>query len=581
MIWKKKEALAISLFTAFFLDRTNTLWVGTYSDGINFYSPYFKPSSVIIPKGFTGVIGKPQEDKDGNMWFATEGAGLLYYDIETGEEQLYPLMPISPNNYEENILKTIYIQDELIYCTTHFGEVYTFDIRNKKYKLLYDFGNYDIFTLYMDSRNRLWIPTNTNENLVMVENGKTTNTFPANGGEVSFPSITAIKEISPDIFLFGALFDSIYLYNFQEATLLNLADCIRPKDKYEVIGTISAIEYDSCNIWIGTTRSGLYKLNHKLELVKHYHWKDGLAESLIKSLVIDRNNDIWVATGNMIYKLNRLEDSFSPMYPWNMATQEYSLQGGYVSSQGTVYFPGNRAIHSFEPQSLIKNPNTPCVHITGIYTDNTTNITHKYLKRKEVAPKRYAYSLTLLHTIRNLAIRYTALNYIHPYENEFLFMMEGISNNWTKAGNRRDAYYNNLHPGKYTFKIKAANIDGVWSGNDTLLYITIKPPFYKTWWAIFIYILLFSFTGVKIIQYQYQKLELKRWLRYKQKEKERMKELHEERMRMFQNFSHELRTPLTLIINPLNDLIKHLSFSPQVKDTLRLMKKHRPFATVG
>lgn len=252
-----------------------------------------------------------------------------------------------------------------------------------------------------------------------------------------------------------------------------------------------------------------------------------------------------------------------------------------MSSQGTVYFPGNRAIHSFEPQSLIKNPNTPCVHITGIYTDNTTNITYKYLKRKEVAPKRYAYSLTLLHTIRNLAIRYTALNYIHPYENEFLFMMEGISNNWTKAGNRRDAYYNNLHPGKYTFKIKAANIDGVWSGNDTLLYITIKPPFYKTWWAIFIYILLFSFTGVKIIQYQYQKLELKRWLRYKQKEKERMKELHEERMRMFQNFSHELRTPLTLIINPLNDLIKHLSFSPQVKDTLRLMKKHRPFATVG
>ena len=61
-----------------------------------------------------------------------------------------------------------------------------------------------------------------------------------------------------------------------------------------------------------------------------------------------------------------------------------------------------------------------------------------------------------------------------------------------------------------------------------------------------------------------------------------MNELHEERMRMFTNFSHELRTPLTLIINPLNDLLQRVTFSPEVKDALQLIKKkYGPDAAVG
>ena len=57
-------------------------------------------------------------------------------------------------------------------------------------------------------------------------------------------------------------------------------------------------------------------------------------------------------------------------------------------------------------------------------------------------------------------------------------------------------------------------------------------------------------------------------------EQDKVNELHEERMRMFTNFSHELRTPLTLIINPLNDLMQYVSFSPEIKETLQLIKKN-------
>lgn len=142
------------------------------------------------------------------------------------------------------------------------------------------------------------------------------------------------------------------------------------------------------------------------------------------------------------------------------------------------------------------------------------------------------------------------------------------------VGNRREAYYSNLAPGTYTFRIKASNNDNIWNPEEATLRITIDPPFYKTWWAYLLYFCIITFIIVRIIRHQHDKHERERELRYKQMEQDKVNELHEERMRMFTNFSHELRTPLTLIINPLNDLMQYVSFSPEIKETLQLIKKN-------
>lgn len=80
------------------------------------------------------------------MWFATEGAGLFYYNPENGRQQLYPIKPLHEGNYEINIIKSILIQGDSILCSTHFGSVYLFSIRDKQYKKLYDFQHNDIFS---------------------------------------------------------------------------------------------------------------------------------------------------------------------------------------------------------------------------------------------------------------------------------------------------------------------------------------------------------------------------------------------------------------------------------------------------
>ena len=121
---------------------------------------------------------------------------------------------------------------------------------------------------------------------------------------------------------------------------------------------------------------------------------------------------------------------------------------------------------------------------------------------------------------------------------------------------------------------QSSNNDNVWNSEEATLRITIDPPFYKTWWAYLLYFSIITFIIVKIIRHQHDKHERERELRYKQMEQDKVNELHEERMRMFTNFSHELRTPLTLIINPLNDLMQYVSFSPEIKETLQLIKKN-------
>lgn len=548
------------------IDRNQTLWIGTYSAGVNYHTPYYTPVSYITTNEFAGIIGKGQEDKEGNMWFATEGAGLFCYALSTGRQELYPIKPIHEGNYETNIIKSILIQGDTILCSTHFGSVYSFSIRTKQYKLLHDFRYNDIYTLYADSQKRLWIPTNSEHNLVMAANGTTTNLFPSDHSLRPFKWVTTLLEIEPDRFIFGTLNDSIYLYDMKKQTTRSIGSELINKKNQERTGSTTAILQDAKgDIWISTTKNGLYRFDKEVRLVKHYQKKDGLSESHINTLSIDGKQCIWATTGSAVYRLDPQTDTFGEVNLADVPKQEFTLYAGNsLSEDGTLYFPGDKGILAFNPEKLSVNPNPPDVYITSLIINN----------KEEVISRMKDNTLTLNAVQNNITIKYTALNFIHSEKNRYSYALVGAERNWHHVGNRREAYYSNLAPGTYTLRVKAANNDGIWNPHEAVLHITINPPFYRTWWAYSLYIIIIACSIVRIIRYQHDKNERERESRYKQMEQEKMNELHEERMRMFTNFSHELRTPLTLIINPLNELLQHISFSPEVKGALQLMKKN-------
>ncbi|MDR1624056.1 MAG: response regulator [Tannerellaceae bacterium] len=539
------------------IDKDHTVWIGTYSEGVNYYSPYYTPISFITTNEITGVIGKGQEDKNGNMWFATEGSGLLYYNPQTADKKLYPLMPLQTGNYEKNILKYILIQGDTIYCSTHFGSVYLFLIPTKQYVKLIDCKQNDINSLCLDSWQRLWIPTYTTNHLVRYEKGKIQTTFRINGEEKPFRRITVVKELKPGLFMLGSRQDSIYLYDDTSGATKNITSAFYAVNNGARLGSISSITPDDSCIWVSTTRCGLFRLDEQLRPVKRYGKEDGLTDNHISSVTMDGNQDLWVVTQREICKLNREKDTFHPLHSIDIPRQEYSMYAETRASDGTLYFPGNKGILSFNPLNKRNNPNVPPLYITSFAIHNKKGTTHTVrTDESQAKPIRISASQN------NISFAYTAINYIHPEENQYIYQLEGDEDVWHTT-NQREVRYNNLPVGKYTFRIKAVNNDGVVNPRETALHFFISPPFYQTWQAYLLYVTMLTLIILWVFKRQYRRMEQKR-----------LNEIQEERMRMFTNFSHELRTQLTLLLNPLNELLQRMSFSIEVKQLLQLMKKN-------
>ena len=91
----------------------------------------------------------------------------------------------------------------------------------------------------------------------------------------------------------------------------------------------------------------------------------------------------------------------------------------------------------------------------------------------------------------DLNFDFVALNYINSQKNQYAYLLEGYDEDWIDAGNRRTAFYTNLSPGQYTFRVKGSNNDGYWNEEGASLGLHIHPPFWKTWWAYVIYALVF------------------------------------------------------------------------------------------
>ena len=119
------------------------------------------------------------------------------------------------------------------------------------------------------------------------------------------------------------------------------------------------------------------------------------------------------------------------------------------------------------------NPNIPPVYITSLIVNNEDDVTGNIENR----------DITLGSNQNNITFRYTSLNFIHSERNQYAYKLEGADPTWHTVGNRREAYYSNLAPGTYTFRIKASNNDNVWNPEEATLRITMDPPFYKTWLA--------------------------------------------------------------------------------------------------
>lgn len=569
----KKGGLSHYSVYHLFKDRQQTLWVGTYSGGVNYHNRYNNRFEWITAGQFSGVFRKGGEDREGKLWFATEGGGLLFYDPQTGEQKNY-LLKSGNSIYYNNLIKTLLISGDSIFCTTFGGKVYSFSPRTEKYRLLYDFKYNDIYSLYQDSKGRLWIPTNTKAGLVVAEGNSVTEEFKIGGKPRKFMSVSVVQELPENRYLIGTWNNGFYLYSPDEQKATHFANRELGVPEHEKI-YVSAFYVDSGqDIWVATNGHGLWRFDSGLKLKKYYAAEDGMTDRQVFYVTQDKQGFYWVMTCHELYHLDKDGEVINRFNARNgIELQEFSIFSGMITRNGKLYLSGMNGFQSIDPAELRNNAEKPPVLLTSLYINNreiTPQTPHSPLTKKLQQTRK----LVLNHNQTNLSIGYTALNYIYPEQNQYAYRLEGADTEWNYVKNRREAFYSNLPPGSYRFKVIASNNDGVWNDEGTSLQIVVLPPYWLRWWAYLIYFLIAGFVLWKYMAWMHKKRELETRLRFKQMEQEKQEELSQERNRFFTHVTHELRTPLTLILNPAEELAEEQFLTPEVKKSVNLIQQN-------
>jgi len=140
------------------------------------------------------------------------------------------------------------------------------------------------------------------------------------------------------------------------------------------------------------------------------------------------------------------------------------------SPDGRLWFANESIVQMIDPAHLARNPVAPPVHVEDVVAD-----------RKNYPAQE---GLRLPPRTRDLGIDYTALSFVVPQKVRFRYMLEGRDISWQEPGTRRQAFYNDLSPGKYRFRVIACNNDGVWNENGATLEFSIAPAWFQTKWFL-------------------------------------------------------------------------------------------------
>jgi signal transduction histidine kinase/ligand-binding sensor domain-containing protein len=259
----------------------------------------------------------------------------------------------------------------------------------------------------------------------------------------------------------------------------------------------SLFEDSKQRLWIGGYLSGLFLFDIKTKTFKNYTEQDGLLHKSVFQIQEDAAGNIWCLSTRGLSRLDPSTNKITGFRQVNpSATPYYPLI--YKDAAQTFRLNGEDGIIHFNPADLKANPVAPSVVIESL----------RYHSPKDTAGKdtflfpREGQKITLHYNENKIGFEFVALQFDNPANNQYAFQLDGYDKEWVRAGTQRTATYTNLSPGTYTFKVKAANSDGVWNNTGASITITILPPWWKTWWAYLIYAILFVVALSAFIAYR-------------------------------------------------------------------------------
>jgi serine phosphatase RsbU (regulator of sigma subunit)/ligand-binding sensor domain-containing protein len=239
-------------------------------------------------------------------------------------------------------------------------------------------------------------------------------------------------------------------------------------------------------LWLATNK-GLAEFDPSTEKFTVYTDKDGLPTNSISSIQEDSYGNIWVSSIAGLTKIVRTPGE--KKYTFINIDIADGLQGysftnaSWKTKDGELFFGGFNGVNSFYSGML--NQTSPDIVITDFKVANQsiTTLSEDSPVADDINEIK---SIELPYSQNDFSFEFAAVHFSRPQRNKIAYKLDGINDDWV-YDNRRFVSFANLSPGDYVFRLKGANGDGVWNEEEKVIAITILPPWWRTTWAYILY----------------------------------------------------------------------------------------------
>jgi ligand-binding sensor domain-containing protein/signal transduction histidine kinase len=506
------------------------LWIATENGGLsrmdvateeltNFLYDKTNPNSII-----NNSIWSVYKDKQGRIWVGSFAKGLCVLDV------LEEKIAIYDPSLESDLVNVIFLdsknrmwigtEDGLVLKDKRGSQRFRFDPKNKG-----SISSNAINCVYEDRRHRIWVGVWDGGINRFVENTRSFVRFnhdPNRKESLTDPNVFNIAESSETGELLVSTFDglnilkdeqrgvfenpfsyphegdqfhftlfedkehniwvgarsglSIYSLDTKQITPVNIWD-----DTTQATDQINCIFIDhNESMWIGSS-GGLHQMVSPRKFVS-YTIKDGLPVDFVQGILEDEKGNLWLGTSKGLSVFNPTTKQFKNFDESDGLLSNELRRKAFLRMKNGQMFIGGKGVNTFFPDSIVSNPNQPSVYITDlkIFNESVKPNSADGILTKDIAVTKEIY---VDHDHNFIQLHYVGINFTSSYKNQYAYKLQGFEENWINVGTQRSATFTNLDPGKYTFRVKASNNDGLWNDQGASLIIHILPPWWRTWWA--------------------------------------------------------------------------------------------------
>jgi len=512
----KDNGITESNYENIFEDKDHNIWVGTAISGLLKYDPgkrVFGLMTKTYPSDFNLGINSSwgmMVDSKGIIWLGEyeTGGGLLAIDRAQKTKKAYL------KNINGTTLRSWRI------CEDNKGNIFAFTGSNSNgLVVFYKASNSDEFKKLgyaNDLLNQFSQSVNgssfLNSKKELIVGGLRPIILADSNGNKIFKFVDLPKGLEKGFFdvqrkskdeLYVVNEDGIFLLNESNNKIIALTKNIKFVPSEDIYGGPTLQVIDGKMAFLATYGNGLIKVDFEKQTKVFLTLKDGIPNLYLYDIFAGKDNILWISSNYGIIRYNPYTNKFRSFGPAEgVQGYEFNTNSAFMTPNNEIFYNGVLGLNYFYSEDIKVDTVPPTVIIQKFSTKDSTI----YI---EAAKPNTTFEIEYQNN--NLSFDFIAFNFRDALKNQYAYKMEGYDEDWIYAGTRRFASYTNLREGNYTFRVKAANSDGIWNEVGARMSFKIFPPIGRTWYAYLLYVILISCSVYFFSKYrekkQFKKLE--------------------------------------------------------------------------